>query len=189
VGGTTADLQALPEPAIATIDQIEPDGLLTLLLTAPVPEDLLPAGYDDPQVVAWEEGDTDLAGSLGGVVVFVDPSDSGIAYIVFPDVRAAQRRLFETNDAAVAADRGIIVHSFSGLTFDGVDYPGRLIVFDDRVVCLVQVGPVLVIGSGSSEDLAANRPTAIAMAEAGAIHLLRLAARPDATPAAVATRD
>jgi hypothetical protein len=148
----------------------------------------LPSGYDDPQVIEWEQGDTDLEGSLGGAIVFVDPDDGGIAYIVFPDGPAAQRRLFETNDAAVAADRGVIIHSFGGVTFDGVVYPGRLIVYQDYVVCLVQVGPALVIGAGTSADLSANRPTAVAMAEAGVAHLIGLVSAPiDATPPAIAS--
>jgi hypothetical protein len=188
--GVGAKRQATPAGNASAIDDVVPEEILSALLAEPFPEALLPIEFADPRVLEWEEGDTDLEGALGGVGIMLSPDHGSIAYIVFPDVIGAQRRLAETNDVSVAADLAAIVDSFAGITVGGVSVPGRMVVYPDYVVCLVQAGPVIVIGGSFSDDAASRRQTAVDLAEAGLSHLLAVTTgATGGTPDAVASPD
>lgn len=168
---------ASPAPELDVLAGIAPQDLLDQLLSTEFTETVLPENAGGAEIARWEEGDTDLDGSLGGVVVNLNGMEGGgIGYVVFPDERSAVRRLAETNDQAVAESRGAVVDGFVAVEVDGAAYPARLLVFADYAVCLVRVGPVLVFG-GADEGIepAARREIAVALARAGVAHLLRLA--------------
>jgi hypothetical protein len=66
-GGSTADL-------VARLTALMPEDVLTLLLASPFAHDAWPSFVTRPAVVElWPEGDTDLEGAVGGVVVRSGP--------------------------------------------------------------------------------------------------------------------
>jgi hypothetical protein len=169
-----SDLAAGVPPVYATgpLSDVAPVALFAGLLATPVPDDLLPAGFAGSPLTRWEEGDTDLIGTVGGAYVFFDGGETGIAFLVYPNEAAAQAKFDERVDDAVAEGLGVV-------GVEGISYPSRLMTFEDYGVCIVRVGYVLVIGSGGLDQ-----GLAIDLARAGVAHVEVLATAPaPATPA------
>jgi hypothetical protein len=170
-----ADFAAGTRPTYASglLADEAPFTFFELLLTTPIPDDLLPAGFAGGPLTRWEEGDTDLIGTIGGAYAFFAGGEAGLAFLVYPNEAGAQAKFDERVDDAVAEGLGVVA-------VEGISYPSRLMSFEDYGVCIVRVGYVLVIGSGGLDQ-----NLAIDLARAGVAHVETLAAASaPATPAA-----
>lgn len=99
-----------------------------------------PTGTRAYHVIPWTpSGDTDLSGSVGGVeVVQNGQGDRPLAgYIVFDRPEKAAQRLAEITQAP-----GLVATKTRVDQYDGV-----IVLNNDRVVTIVQVGNVLVVGN------------------------------------------
>jgi len=155
---------------------VDPDALYAALLTGAVPADILPPTDAPPTVYPWQDtSDEDLDGTLGGVVIATeDPFGSdltpAISYIVFPDEAGAVERFGSL--AALGAEDGVTLEPI-----DSLGYPAAVVAFPDQVLCIAQVGNVIVAGSiAPTGDLAADTEVVIPVVEAGIAHLLSVAA-------------
>lgn len=98
-----------------------------------------PSGPSPYTGVAWTRGDTDLQGSIGGVEIqpVGDANEPLAGYLVFNQTEDALRRL-----------NGIAQTPELMVTRTRIDrYEGVIILDNDRVITIVQVGNVLVIGN------------------------------------------
>lgn len=189
LASVAAAAQATPDAtpgANGPLATLAPPALYKALLAAPFPVDRFPVAATSVEVVPWQDdSDDDLAGALGGALVMASGADSsgdapGIAFVVFPKVEDAERRLTESVEAAVA----------DGADVSAVDRSpdsARLIIYDDYAVGVARLDYVLVSGffdlTDADQPAAAN--DAVALAQAGVEHLRRLASQlPDATPSA-----
>src|SRR5262245_4103399 len=100
----------LPAPAATPIagssffTSITPRDLRDKLVASEFSGTGVPSYLQNPQVADWiDETDTDLIGTTGGATVSFTGGEGGIAYLIFPNVTAAQVRVIES----AAAERAI----------------------------------------------------------------------------------
>lgn len=143
--GSCAELVGTPVAS----DQGE--ALLDLLLHAPVETPLFPADTGMVRAIPWiDECDTDLRGTVGGVIMEADRDEYGNplgpgVYIVFPDETNARARLDESRSEAEENVDGVD-SEVSSIELAG--YPGITIRNPDESYTLIVIGPVVVGGLG-----------------------------------------
>lgn len=175
--GTPVATPVVPEGGTAfgaslaeRVAQIEPAELLRALRTLPVTSTLLPA--DTPPVVpeVWHDSDTDLDGTLGGVV-FNTGFDAlnnfqgiGVA-IVHPDAASAENAVVMNDQDRPAESSGTLV---GGLRFFYQEF--------DDAVALMQLDCLLMAGNaplGDVDDVdEANQPALVLSATSHLVALL-----------------
>lgn len=125
--------------------------LLDLLLEAFIETSLFPADTGMVRPRPWvDEGDTDLIGTVGGVLMQTGQDENGNfigpgVYIVFPDETAAQTRFDEQRAEADDGFEGIRAEVTE---IDLAGYPGFTVREPDNTYTEVVVGPVIVVGPG-----------------------------------------
>ena len=121
------------------VEQVKPAALFDALQTTPVSTPLFPADTPPIEPVLWDdESDTDLAGTIGGVVFNTgyDENDNflgvGVA-IIHADRESA---------AAAMATTGPAPKSFLGM-------PWFVQAVEDHAASVIQIGHVLLAGSAA----------------------------------------
>lgn len=163
-----------PEPAAAAFGSVTPVQLNQRLQVAQFSGSGLPAKLTNPQVTPWTgETDTDLVGTVGAAYVTFTGGDNHIAYLVFPDSTAAELRVIETSAQERAS--GADVTERTDLT-----YPAEVVINGADVLCVMQVDYVLVVANATLQNgqTDAAIQQAIALAQAGADHLVKIATAP-----------
>jgi len=171
--GATADL-------VARLTALTPEDVLTLLLASPFARDEWPSFVTRPAVVEpWPEGDTDLEGAVGGVVVREEDRSAlrrSIGYIVFPTAAAAQ--LLTEAMLENAGFEGVPITPPTDGVFPAISV--RTEGGDTTGTVIVLVGNVLVLGMAKTDAPRTNQGSAEARAQAlalaGVPHLERLIA-------------
>jgi hypothetical protein len=142
----TPHAEATPAPARPLADrvaQVDPQVLLDALLKSSVTTPLLPSDAAPVEPIAWDEfGDTDLAGTMGGVTLATgyDGHDNPISIgnaIVHPDAGSASARLSDVTDNMV--------------TFQKM--PWFVESTSDYAVSVVQVDYLVLIGGLDTGDV------------------------------------
>lgn len=125
--------------------------LLDALVRTPVNTPLFPADTGTVRPEPWlDECDTDLIGTVGGVLMQTDQDEYGNfigpgVYIVFPDEVAARTRLDEQRADAEAGFEGIRAEVTS---IELAGHPGIAVREPESVYVIVTVGQIVVAGLG-----------------------------------------
>jgi hypothetical protein len=165
------DAAATPIASSSVLGALTPDQLRDLLVTSDFTGTGVPTYLQNPQVAAWiDETDTDLIGTAGAATVTFTGGEGGIAFLIFPNSTAAKIRVVES----AAAER------ISGTDPDertDLPYPALIMVDDTGVTCVLQVEYVVIAGYAPLRDgdVDATTEDAVALALAGAEHLVNLA--------------
>jgi hypothetical protein len=171
VVATLPPASATPVASDSAFGQITPEELNERLLAAEFSGAGVPSHLLNPQVAEWsDESDTDLVGTVGAATVTFTGGDNGIAYIIFPSSDHAERRVIDTTGLERA--RGVEVTERTDLA-----YPAVITNDGEEVVCVLQVDFALVAAHAviENDDPDAAIAQAIALAEAGADHMVKLA--------------
>lgn len=142
----------LPPPTPLVDD---PQALLDLLRETPVETPLFPADTGMVRALPWiDEGDTDLIDTVGGVIMETDRDEYGNpigpgVYIVFPDAETALARL---DDSVAEAEEDFEGVETQVMSIELAGYPRITVREPDTTYTLVVVGPVIVGGSGDSNQ-------------------------------------
>lgn len=134
-----------------TLLTIEPDRLLSRLMTSPVTTPLFPSDTGTVEAIEWvDNSDTDLFGSVGGVLMQTgtDENDNFVGpgvYIILRDVDDAteRRESVETSETDPSGLKPITIGGFPGATIvesnEGADGSAEL-----SAVTLLQIGYLLI---------------------------------------------
>lgn len=177
--------EATPVSGFGLAESVSPVVLYEALLTTPIPDEALPAGFAGLEPYEWRDSnDSDLAGAIGGVI-FADGDPFGsqlptaITYLVYSDANGPRAPL------ATAAGIGVPAE----LLIDGQSLPSVLIESEEFVGIFTAIDNVFVYGMVHPGIDGVEQ--AATLTQAGIAYLLDLAATleaPTTTPAAGATR-
>jgi hypothetical protein len=162
---------ATPAASSSGVGSAVPADLYQQLLAAKFDGSGVPANLLNPQVTAWiDDSDTDLVGTVGAATVAFTGGDNMIAYIFFPTTDHAKRRMVDT--VGLERSRGVEV-----IERDDLSYPAVITVNGEEALCVLRVDYVLVASNAvvKDGDVEAATQEAIALALAGAEHVVKLA--------------
>jgi len=162
---------ATPAAASSHLDAVTPGQLRDRLVVSEFTGTGVPSYLQNPQVAAWiDETDTDLIGTAGAATVSFTGGEGGIAYLIFPDETAAKIRVVESAAAERAAGNDPIERA-------DLPYPALILGDDSGVACVLRVDYVVIAGYAPMRDgdVEATTQDAIALALAGAEHVLNVA--------------
>lgn len=198
-----AALAALLHPGRARASQATPGAtpvagqpdaraLLDALLDAPLTTTLFPSDTPAITVVEWvDEGDSDLVGAVGGVLLQTGEDDNGNVigpgvYIVHPGAEAA-RAAFDAQVADNTEDSPLSILDYPGVISRNPGDPGPSSAdFPELASSLIAVvvGPVIVGAIGEGGEHGANDLRALANLAGMLDHLRLVQSAIEATPVA-----